>query len=396
MKIALVHDLFYEYAGSERVVEQILRLYPDADLFSLVDFLQNEQRGFLQGKPVRASFLQHLPLVRRNPVRFLPYFLPLMPLAIEQFDLSGYDLVLSSSHSVAKGVITGPDQVHIAYVHSPMRYAWDLQSAYLQANHGALGRGVKGWAIRALLSYLRIWDARTANGVDYFIANSNYVSRRIWKTYRREAAVVYPPVATERFSYLEPKSDYYLVLSRLVPYKRVDLIVEAFNQMPGRQLVIVGDGPDRNMLQRRAQSNIRWMGYQPDEVVRSLLERAAAFIIAAEEDFGIAPVEAQACGTPVIAFGRGGVTETIVGLERENPTGVFFDRQDPAALVEAIKTFELVRKDLRSDACRQNALRFSAERFCSTFRSVVENAYFGTRNRSNHPLPSEEIHSIPT
>lgn len=394
MKIALVHDLLFEYAGSERVVKQILSLYPNADLYSLVDFIKPEERGFLQGKTVTTSFLQHFPLARSNPAKILPYTLPIMPLAIEQFDLSGYDLIISSSHSVAKGVLSGPDQVHISYVHSPMRYAWDLQPAYLKANHGALGRGLKGWVTRALLSYLRLWDARTANGVDTFVANSAYVARRIWKTYRREAYVVYPPVDIERFSLQTAKEDFYVVVSRLVPYKRIDLIVEAFNQMPERKIVIIGDGPDRKLLQRRAGPNIQWLGHQPDEVVKSAMGQAAAFIIAAEEDFGISPIEAQACGTPVIAFGRGGAKETIHGLEHEKPTGVFFDRQDPGALIEAIQTFEQVRMDFHPTVCRENAQRFSPERFRSAFRTVVENEYIDIGNRSKNPTPTEKMDSL--
>jgi glycosyltransferase involved in cell wall biosynthesis len=360
MRVALVHDWFTVYAGSERVVEQILRVFPQADVYALVDFLKEEERGFLQGKRAQVSFIQRLPGAQQ---RYRTY-LPLMPLAIEQFDLRGYDLVISSSHAVAKGVITGPDQLHVCYCHSPMRYAWDLQHEYLKES--GLERGVKSWIARALLHYLRLWDSRTANGVDVFIANSRYIARRILKVYRREAEVIYPPVDVEAFTLRQDKEDFYLTASRMVPYKRIDLIVEAFSQMPDKRLVVIGDGPEMPKVRAKAGPNVTLLGYQPFEVLRDYMQRAKAFVFAAEEDFGIVPVEAQACGTPVIAFGKGGATETVVAGE----TGVFFQDQNVPSLIRAVEEFERLRFDpLR---VRKNAERFSSERFRREFAALIE------------------------
>jgi glycosyltransferase involved in cell wall biosynthesis len=360
MRVALVHDWFTVYAGAERVVEQILRVFPQADVYALVDFLKGEERGFLQGKRVRVSFIQRLPGAQQ---RYRTY-LPLMPLAIEQFDLRGYDLVISSSHAVAKGVITGPDQLHICYCHSPIRYAWDLQHQYLKES--GLERGVKSWIARALLHYLRLWDSRTTNGVDVFIANSRYIARRILKVYRRQAEVIYPPVDVEAFTLRQDKEDFYLTASRMVPYKRIDLIVEAFSRMPDKRLVVIGDGPEMPKVRAKAGPNVTLLGYQPFEVLRGYMQRAKAFVFAAEEDFGIAPVEAQACGTPVIAFGKGGATETVVAGE----TGVFFQDQNVSSLIKAIEEFEKLSFDpLR---VRKNAERFSSERFRREFAALIE------------------------
>ncbi len=369
MRLALVHDWFTVYAGAERVVEQILRLFPQADVYALVDFLKEEERGFLQGKRAQVSFIQRLPRARQ---RYRTY-LPLMPLAIEQFDLRGYDLVISSSHAVAKGVITGPDQLHICYCHSPMRYAWDLQHQYLKES--GLERGTKSWIARALLHYLRLWDSRTANGVDVFIANSRYIARRILKVYRREAEVIYPPVDVEAFTLRQDKEDFYLTASRMVPYKRIDLIVEAFSQMPDRRLVVIGDGPEMPKVRAKAGPNVTLLGYQPFEVLRDYMQRAKAFVFAAEEDFGIVPVEAQACGTPVIAFGKGGVVETVVAGE----TGIFFQDQSVPSLIKAVEEFEKLSFDpLR---VRKNAERFSSERFRREFAALIEREWSSFRER---------------
>lgn len=368
-RIAIVHEWLTFYAGSERVLEQMLACYPEADLFSVVDFLPHDQRKFIQNKPVSTSFIQHLPFSR---TKFRQY-LPLMPLAVEQFDLSGYDLVLSSSHTVAKGVLTGPDQLHISYVHSPARYAWDLQHQYLRES--GLDHGLKGWLAKWILHRIRIWDVRTANGVDEFIANSHFISRRIWKTYRRESTVIYPPVDIHAFEMKSNKEDFYLTASRMVPYKKIDLIVEAFNAMPDKRLVVIGDGPEFAKIKSKAGPNIELLGYQPFEVLHDHMQRAKAFIFVAEEDFGIAPLEAQACGTPVIAFGKGGATETIRSLESEEPTGVFFPTQTALAIQQALHLFEQNRGRITPEACRTNAMRFSSERFRQEFRDFVEHAF---------------------
>lgn len=245
-----------------------------------------------------------------------------MPLAIEQLDVSKHNVILSSSHAVAKGILTGPDQLHISYVHSPIRYAWDLQHQYLR--EAKLDKGIKGLITKWLLHKIRMWDYRTANGVDHFIANSKFISRRIKKVYGRDADVIYPPVNVDRFNICEQKDDYFFTASRLVPYKKIDLIVEAFSQMPDKKLVVIGDGSEMSKIKQKATKNIEILGYQPDATMTDYMKKAKAFVFAAEEDFGITPVEAQACGTPVIAFGKGGVLETIKGLEQESPTGFSF------------------------------------------------------------------------
>ncbi len=377
MRVAVVHDWLVTYGGADRVLEQILACFPDSDLFSLVDFLPPNQRGFILGKPVRTSFFQHLPFARQS---FRKYF-PLMPLAVEQFDLSSYDLVISSSHSVAKGVITGPDQLHISLCYSPMRYAWDLQHQYLQES--GLDRGVLAWPARWLLHKARLWDARTADGVDEFIAISHFIARRIWKTYRREATVIYPPVDVDSLAVKEGKDDFYLTVSRLVPYKKVNLIVEAFRGMPEKKLVVIGDGSQFKSIKAVAGKNIMMLGYQSSQVVHDHMQRAKGFVFAAEEDFGISVLEAQACGTPVIAFGKGGALETVRELGVEDPTGVFFHEHSCEAVVAAISLFEMERGQFCSSSCRKNAARFSVDRFRREFLEFCESALSKSRLRTS-------------
>lgn len=361
MKVAVVHDWLITYAGAERVVEQILNIYPSADIFSVVDFLPDDQRSFIQGKKAHTTFIQKLPFAQKK----YRGYLPLMPLAIEQLDVSGYDLVISSSHAVAKGVVTGPDQLHICYCHSPIRYAWDMQHQYLR--EAGLEKGLKSWLARWYLHKMRLWDLRTTNGVDYFVSNSDYIGRRIKKVYDRSATTIYPNVAVEDFSVVDQKDDFYVTASRLVPYKKVDLIVRAFAEMPDKQLVVIGDGPQMNKVKAAATPNIQVLGYQPFDVLKDHMARARAFVFAAEEDFGIIPVEAQACGTPVIAYGRGGARETVVAGE----TGVFFDEQNEASLQAAVGRFE---SDFAFDPwrIRQNAERFSTVVFQERFKAFVE------------------------
>lgn len=365
MKIAIVCDWLVTYAGAEKVLEQMLNAFPEADLFALVDFIESGKRGFIKDKQVITSFIQNLPKAK-NKYR---NYLPLMPLAIEQLDVTQYDVVISSSHCVAKGVITSPNQIHISYVHSPVRYAWDLQHQYLR--EAGLNKGIKGWLAKLILHYIRLWDYRTSNNVDYFIANSKFIAKRIWKCYRREADVIYPPVDVQGFEFWEQKEDFYLTASRMVPYKKMDLIVEAFSKMTDKKLVVIGDGPDFAKIKAKAAENITLMGYQPFEVLKSHMQRAKAFVFAAEEDFGITPVEAQACGTPVIAFGKGGALETVRGLDKDYPTGVFFEEQTVASIRDAVKRFE---NDKFSCAdCRKNAERFSNERFVQEIKEYIEN-----------------------
>jgi glycosyltransferase involved in cell wall biosynthesis len=366
MKVAVVHDWLVTYAGAERVLEQILSLYPEADLYSMIDFVPENERAFLGGRKPRTSFIQALPGAKKHYRNYLP----LMPLAVEQFDLSAYDLVISSSYAVAKGALTGPNQLHLCYCHSPMRYAWDLQHQYLRES--GLERGLRSRIARYALHRLRLWDVRTANGVDGFMAVSKFIARRIWKVYRREAEIIHPPVDTTSFSLWTEKADYFVAASRLVPYKRIDLIAEAFGQMPDRKLVIIGDGPEAATLRGKLSPNCRWLGYQPEPVLREHLQQARALVFAAEEDFGILPLEAQACGTPVVAFGRGGSRETIKGLDDPRPTGVFFEEQTVGSIVEALSRFDSHRSRITSEACRNNALRFSVDCFREEFRRYVD------------------------
>jgi glycosyltransferase involved in cell wall biosynthesis len=366
MKVAIVHEWLISYAGSERVLEQMIRCLPNADVFTLIDALPQAEREFLGGRPVCTSFLQKLPGAKKRHRSFLP----LMPLAVEQLDVSGYDLVISSSHAVAKGVLTGPDQLHICMCYSPIRYAWDLQHQYLK--EAGLDQGIKSWLIRLLLHKIRIWDSRTASGVDHFLAISHFIGRRIDKVYRRSSDVIYPPVNVDSFAIHSEKEDFYLAASRMVPYKRMPMIVEAFSRMPSKRLVVIGDGPELAKCRAVAGPNVEILGYQTHDVLRHHMQRAKGFVFAAEEDFGITPLEAQACGTPVIAFGKGGALETVRGQKTEMPTGLFFYEQTADALCDAVKSFEALAPGVISpEACRENAERFSNSRFRKEFSEFV-------------------------
>jgi len=366
LKVAIVHEWFVDYSGSERVVEQMLNVLPQADLFAQVENLPDRLKGFIKHKKVTTSFIQKLP---KSKTKYRNY-LPLMPLAVEQFDLSGYDLVVSSNHAVAKGVITGPDQLHLCMCYSPIRYAWDMTHQYLKQS--GLDSGLKGLLAKYYLYKIRIWDSRTANGVDQFIAISKFIARRINKAYGRKSTVIYPPVDINAFDLCTPKEDYYLTASRMVPYKKIDLIVEAFSKLPEKRLVVIGDGPDFKKIKKIkkiAGPNVELLGYQPHDVLKKYMQKAKAFVFCAEEDFGIVPVEAQACGTPVIAYGKGGVLETII----ENETGVFFNRQHIDDIISAVEYFENNQKKFSPEKIRENALRFSIKRFKTEFKAFIEN-----------------------
>lgn len=285
MNIGVVADWLVTFAGAEKVIQEIINIYPAATLYSVVDFLSENARGKLQGKKANTTFIQKLPKAKNSYQKYLP----LMPFAIEQLDVSSHDVIISSSHAVAKGVLTGPDQLHISYVHSPIRYAWDLQHQYLKEAN--LDKGIKGHLARWILHKMRMWDYRTANSVDHFIANSKFIARRIKKVYGRDADVIYPPVDVERFSYRESKEEFYFTASRMVPYKRIDLIVEAFSHMPDKRLVVIGDGSEMAKVKSKAKSNIEILGYQSNEVMLEYMQKAKAFVFAAEEDFGITPLK---------------------------------------------------------------------------------------------------------
>ena len=361
MKVAVIHDWLVELGGAELVLKEILECYPDADVFSLIDFLSEEDRKFyIQGKKVTTSFLQKLPKAKTKYRNFLP----LMPIAIEQLDLRGYDLVISSSYAVAKGVITGPNQVHVCYCHSPIRYAWDMQFQYLE--EAGLTRGLKSMFVKYVLHKIRNWDVRSAFSVDYFISNSEFISRRIHKVYKRDSTVIYPPVNLDGFTLCEEKQDFYLTASRMVPYKKIDLIVRAFNKMPDKKLVVIGTGPDFDKIKKQAGPNVELMGYQPFEQLKEKMRLAKAFVFAAEEDFGIVPVEAQACGTPVIAFGKGGALETVI----DGTTGIYFNKQEEQSIVDAVNDFEKNAFDPK--IVRKHAESFSTPRFRKELMSYID------------------------
>ena len=393
MKVALVHEWFDRYAGSERVLERLIALYPDADIYALVDFMDSGERAMLGGRTVHTSFIQKLPFARRH---FRTY-LGLMPVAIEQFSMADYDLVISSSHAVAKGVVTGPNQVHVSYVHSPMRYAWDLQLQYLRQS--GLDHGLKGLYARWLLHKLRLWDVRTSNGVDLFVANSCYIAARIRKAYGRAAAVVHPPVDIERFALgTGPRGDY-LVASRFVPYKRVDLVVEAFRAMPDRKLTVIGAGAEDDKIRRIAAgaSNITLRPPVAQAELVRLLQGCRAFVFAAEEDFGIGLVEAQACGAPLIAFGRGGARDIVVEGPGAAATGVLFAAQSAASIIEAVERFEALPNMITPETCRANALRFSYAAFDRGMRAAVQRAIAGSGREgwTPHGAPNIDVTDDP-
>jgi len=361
MKIALVHDWFYTNGGAEKVVHSIGNIWSDIEYYSLIDFLNQKDRDFIvHGKKIETSFIQKFPTAKKNHRKFLEFF----PKAIESLNLNNYDLVISSSSSIAKGVLTNQNQLHICYCHSPMRYAWNLYHEYLEDKN--LKKGVKGWYAKRVLFKLRTWDIISTNRVDVFVANSHYIAKRIRKIYNRDATVIYPPVDVNNFSVEENKENYYVAASRLVSYKKISLIVEAFNNMPNRKLKVIGDGPEMNKIIKLAGKNIEILGRKSQLEMVKLLQKAKALVFAADEDFGILPLEAQSCGTPVIAFDKGGLKETVI----ENETGIFFKKQEASHIIEAVNKFELQKFDPKR--IRKNAERFSKERFEKEFKEFVE------------------------
>lgn len=366
-RVAIVHDWCPDFRGGERVLAQICRHFPNADVFTLFDFLPAEvKEQYFRDVEFHASVANRLPLIRK----FYRSLFFLCPFLIEQFDVTGYDMVISSSAAFARGVITRPDQPHLCYVHSPVRYAWDEQFSYLA--QGKLGFGPKGMLFRYMLHRLREWDTRTAHGPDLMLANSNYVRSRIRHIYGRDARVVFPPVALDELDFVADKHDYYVSASFLAPYKRTDLVIQAFNEMPSRRLVIVGEGQQSAALRAMAGPNVSFAGYLPRrDYVRTVAE-ARAMVFAGCEDFGIALAEAQACGTPLVAFGRGGAVDIVRRLgAAERPTGILFERQTVVALKQAVEHFEANRDLVAPEACRENSERFSEKRFDSEFLDAV-------------------------
>lgn len=370
--VAVVSDSMSAYGGAERVIEQILRIYPHADVFTVMDALPPGDRGFLGGRTIRTSFLNRVPGGRR----FYRSLFALWPLAVEQLDVTKYDLVISSHHSVAYGVLTRPEQVHVSYVHSPMRYAWDLQHEYLR--EGGLERGIKSWIARRMLHSARIWDFCAAQRPDVMAANSGFVATRLRRLHRRDSTRIYPPVAVEEFAPpipIEEREPFYLSVGRLVPYKRTELVMRAFARMD-RKLKVVGTGPELARLRAMCPPNVELLGRIPTAEVHRLMATAQAYVFAGVEDFGITAVEAQAAGTPVIAYGRGGLAETVREFGMPAPTGLFFHQQTEDAIIEAVRTFERadIRAILTPENCVANAALFAAKRFRTQFADLVDAA----------------------
>lgn len=365
MKVAIIQEWLVSVGGSDKVVKAIADIFPDADIYTLVaDKSVCEELGIDYSK-VQTSIIQKLPFGTKKHRMYLPIF----PYVIEQFDLRGYDVVISSSHAVAKGVLTKADQLHICYCHSPVRYVWDMYNEYLEESN--LSKGFKSFLARYLLHRIRKWDMLSSFRVDHYISNSNNVGKRIKKTYRRESDTIYPNIDISSFAFCDQKEDFYMASSRLVPYKKMDLIVEAFNQMPDKKLVVVGGGPDLEKIKKIAKSNIVVMGYQPFDVLKEKMQKAKAFVFAADEDFGMIPIEAQACGTPVIAYGKGGSLETVVN----NKTGLYFYEQTPASIVEAVSRFEQMENTLDYNEIRSHAEKFSEQRFKKEIKDYVTEKY---------------------
>lgn len=345
-RVAIVHEWFTSMRGGEKCVEALCELFPSAVLFTLVHVKGSVSRTIEQ-MPIRTSFIQHLPFARTR----YRHYLPLFPAAIQRFDLTGFDIVISSNHAVAKGVRTAPRTLHICYCHTPMRYIWHLYDDYFGAGQAGM---VTRAAMSVFIGYLRRWDVKTAVNPHYFVANSENVRRRIRELYGRDADVIYPPVDTNFFRASNSTGDYFLIVSALVPYKRIDLAIEAFNRID-EKLVIIGTGPEEAKLRRLARRNIEFVGWQPDERLREYYAGCKAVIFPGEEDFGIVPVEAMAAGKPVIAYGRGGALETV----RDTParrTGILFHEQSVASLLDALRRFGEI--EFSPQDIRRHALQF--------------------------------------
>lgn len=365
MRVAVIHDWLGPMTGAERVLEQLLICYPGADVYTAVDFLAPEHRQVLRGSRVFPSFVQRMPRASSN----IWNYAPLMPFAMEQFDLAPYDLILSNSHAVAKGVRPHPHQVHVCYLLSPMRFIWDQQSYYLETYR--LQSGIKSALARVMFYGLRQWDVQSAARVDAFVSCSAYVQRRAQICYRRESEVLHPPVDLDFFTPGGTRGAHYLAASRLTPFKRIGAIVEAFRQLPHATLHVIGDGPEREAIQRLAGPNVVMRSRVSDEALRDEMRRARAFLFAAPEDFGLVMVEAQACGTPVIALSEGGAVEIVIG--GAEPTGVFFDDASPTSIADAVRQFEAM-PEIPADRCAANAQRFRPEPFRERLVGLVDAA----------------------
>lgn len=368
INVGLVHDWLPTLGGAEKVVQQLVETFPNHELYTLFNFLNDEDLAFINAKKINVSSLNSLPFVEK----YYRNLLLMCTRKIEQFDVTKHDIVISSSAALSKGVITSVDQHHFCYMHSPARYAWDLSHQYLEDINGKLV-GLKRLIARELIYRYRFWDVRTTNTIDHIIANSEFIKKRIYKIYRRNAEVIYPPVNIDKFCLQSGSRDeYYVTASRLVPYKKIDLIVKAFSKNKQRKLIVIGDGPELSNLKSIATNNVEFIGYQTLDNMVQLIQNAKAFVFAAFEDFGIVPVEAQACGTPVICFGKGGTAETVKNLGDFKPTGVHFYRQHEDDINIALDIFDKNIDTFTVENCRENAEFFSQTRFQDDIQTFVQ------------------------
>lgn len=370
LRLAVVHDWCPKFRGGERVLARICKQFPKADVFTIFDFLHEDVKSqYFSDARFHTSQANRLPFVEK----YYQNLFFLCPFFIEQFDVTGYDAVISSSAAFARGVITRPDQPHLCYVHSPARFAWDEQFSYLE--QGRIGYGPRGLVYRAMLHHLRMWDSRTAHGPDVMLANSSFVRSRIRRVYGRDASVVHPPVEIDQFALREERDDFYVSACFSAPYKRTDLVIRAFRAMPSRRLVVVGERETR-ALRALAGPNVRFVGHLPRAEYVETLASARAMVFAGCEDFGIALVEAQASGMPLIAYRRGGAADIVRPLgQAQKPTGVLFEQQTVEALIDAVERFEANRAAITARACRDNAKRFSVQRFDAGIREGLARAY---------------------
>jgi glycosyltransferase involved in cell wall biosynthesis len=363
MKVAIIHDWLTGMRGGERCLEVFCELFPQAHLYTLI-YIPGSVSSLIENMPIKTSLIQNLPFSKRGYRKYLPLF----PMAVEHFNLKGYDLILSCSHCVAKGIIPPPDALHISYLLTPMRYAWDMYGEYFGEN--------KNRIIPFFIHYLRMWDVTSSQRVDHFLCISKHVENRIKKFYRREAEVIYPPVDTNRFTLQEKKDDFFLIVSSFAPYKKINLAIETFNRI-GYPLKIVGSGPEEKKLKSMAKSNVEFLGWQPDDVVANYYSKCRALIFPGEEDFGIVPLEAMACGRPVIAYGRGGALETIVPFDQKNkgdsdaPTGLFFYKQNVDSLIDALEQFSRIERGFDPERIRRHSLQWDREIFKEKIKKSI-------------------------
>ena len=362
MKVAIVHDWLTGMRGGERCLEVFCELFPQAQLYTLLH-IPGSVSPVIEKIAIKTSFIQNLPFSKRSYRKYLPLF----PMAVESFNLKGYDLILSCSHCVAKGIITPPDALHISYVFTPMRYVWDMYGEYFGES--------KKRIISFFSHYLRMWDVTSSQRVDYFLCISKHVKNRIMKFYRRDAEVIHPPVDVNRFRLQDKKEEFFLIVTSFAPYKKVDLALKAFSQL-GHPLKVIGSGPEEKRLKSMAQTNVQFLGWQPDEIVADYYSRCRALIFPGEEDFGIVPLEAMASGKPVIACGKGGALETIIpySLEKQRgevPTGIFFYEQSVASLINAVKQFDSIENKFDPSAIRKHAFQWNRELFKEKMKKII-------------------------